>query len=84
MFSIEEPGSYPGLDGTVAGTLNTKQIVAHWDDILRLATSIEQGTVSASSILRKLGAAVKDAALDKVSRIRRHDLAPYICNESIK
>ena len=77
MFSIEEPGSYPGFDGTVAGTLNPKQIVAHGDDILRLAASIEQGTASASLILRKLGAAVKDAALDKVSRIRQHDLAPY-------
>jgi TnpA family transposase len=65
------------LTGLFAGTLNTKQIVAHWDDILRLAASIEQGTASASLILRKLGAAVKDAALDKVSRIRQHDLAPY-------
>jgi len=37
LFSIEKPCTYPGLDGTVAGTLNTKQIVAHWDDILRLA-----------------------------------------------
>ena len=77
MFSIEKPGSYPGLDGTVAGTLNTKQIVADWDDILRPAASIEQGTASASLILRKLGAAMKDAALDKVSRIRQHNLAPY-------
>jgi TnpA family transposase len=50
LFSIEKPGSYPGLDGTVAGTVNTKQIVAHWDDILRLAASIEQGTASTSLI----------------------------------
>jgi len=33
--------------------------------------------------LRKLGAAVKDAALDKVSRIRQHNLA-RIRNELIK
>jgi TnpA family transposase len=77
LFSIEKPGSYPGLDGTVAGTLNTKQIVAQWDDILRLAASIEQGTASASRKLRKLGAAMKHAALDKVSGIRRHNLAPH-------
>ncbi|MCS1136270.1 Tn3 family transposase, partial [Escherichia coli] len=28
---------------------------AHWDDILRLASSIKQGTVTASLMLRKLG-----------------------------
>ena len=32
-----------------------KQIRTHWDDILRLATSIKQGTVTASLMLRKLG-----------------------------
>jgi TnpA family transposase len=35
--------------------LNIKAIRAHWDDILRLATSIKQGTVTASLMLRKLG-----------------------------
>ena len=35
--------------------LNVKAIRAHWDDILRLATSIRQGTVTASLMLRKLG-----------------------------
>ncbi len=30
-------------------------IRAHWDHILRLATSIKQGTVTASPMLRKLG-----------------------------
>ena len=35
--------------------LNIKQIRAHWDEILRLATSIKQGTVTASLMLRKLG-----------------------------
>ncbi|PUB66701.1 hypothetical protein DBZ47_26865, partial [Escherichia coli] len=28
-------------------TLNIKHVRAHWDDILRLATSIKQGTVTA-------------------------------------
>jgi len=35
--------------------LNVKAIRAHWDDILRLATSIQQGSVTASLMLRKLG-----------------------------
>jgi TnpA family transposase len=39
----------------IGGTLNIKHIRAHWDEILRLATSIKQGTVTASLMLRKLG-----------------------------
>ncbi|VVE46303.1 hypothetical protein PIN31115_04406 [Pandoraea iniqua] len=34
---------------------NIKAIRAHWDEILRLATSIRPGTVTASLMLRKLG-----------------------------
>jgi TnpA family transposase len=36
--------------------LNIKQIRAHWDEILRLATSIKQGTVTASLMLRSSAA----------------------------
>ncbi len=32
----------------IGGTLNIKHVRAHWDEILRLATSIKQGTVTAS------------------------------------
>lgn len=39
----------------VGGTLNIRHVRAHWDEILRLATSIKQGTVTASLMLRKLG-----------------------------
>ncbi|KPX74916.1 Tn3 family transposase, partial [Pseudomonas syringae group genomosp. 3] len=34
--------------------LDIKAIRTHWDEILRLATSIKQGTVTASLMLRKL------------------------------
>ena len=39
----------------IGGNINIAQIRAHWDDILRLVSSIEQGTVTASLMLRKLG-----------------------------
>lgn len=39
----------------IGGTLNVKHVRAHWDEILRLAASIKQGTVTASLMLRKLG-----------------------------
>lgn len=37
------------------GTLNIKHVRAHWEEILRLAASIKQGTVTASLMLRRLG-----------------------------
>ena len=46
---------YDALKPMIGGTLNIKHVRAHWDEILRLATSIKQGTVTASLMLRKLG-----------------------------
>ena len=47
--------SYPALANLVGERLNLNHIRAHWDEILRLTTSISQGTVAASLMLRKLG-----------------------------
>ena len=48
---------------------------AHWDDILRLATSIKQGTVTASLMLGKLGSYPRQnglaVALRELGRIER-------------
>ena len=46
---------YPTLARLIGGSVNVKRIRAHWDAILRLAASIQQGTVTASLMLRKLG-----------------------------
>ena len=45
---------YPTLARLIGGSVNVKRIRAHWDAILRLAASIQQGTVTASLMLRKL------------------------------
>lgn len=63
LFSLERPGSYPTLEKLIGGTINTKQIAVHWDEILRLAASIKHGTVTASLMLRKLGAYPRQNAL---------------------
>jgi TnpA family transposase len=39
----------------IGGTLNIKQMSTHWDNVPRLASSIEHGTVTASLMQRKLG-----------------------------
>src|SRR5260364_193920 len=48
--------------------LNIKAIRAHWDEILRLATSIKQGTVTVSLMLRKLGSYPRQNGLALVLR----------------
>lgn len=66
---------YPQLKSMVGGTLNIKHIRAQWDEVLRLAASIKEGTVTASLMLRKLGSYPRQnglaTALREVGRIER-------------
>jgi TnpA family transposase len=66
---------YPTLAGMIGGRINVKHIRAHWDEILRLAASIKQGTVTASLMLRKLGSYPRQnglaVALRELGRIER-------------
>jgi TnpA family transposase len=45
---------YAALAPLVGGTLHLKLVTAQWEEVLRLATSIRHGTVTASLIIRKL------------------------------
>ncbi|WP_407161537.1 Tn3 family transposase [Aeromonas caviae] len=67
--------AYPTLRPLIGGTLNIKHVRAHWDGILRLASSIKQGTVTASLMLRKLGSYPRQnglaVALRELGRIER-------------
>jgi len=54
LFPGQKP--HPMLDPLVGGFADVHHITAHWNDILRLATSIRAGTVTASAILQKLSA----------------------------
>ena len=55
--------------------MGIKHVRAHWDEILRLAASIKQGTVTASLMLRKLGSYPRHnglaVALWELGRIER-------------
>ena len=55
LFLPKDGPEYGALQPMIGGTLNIQRIRAHWPDILRLAASIKQGTVTASLMLRKLG-----------------------------
>lgn len=59
----------------VGGALNAPHIGAHWDELLRTATSIQAGTVTASAMLKRLAAYPRQnglaVALREVGRLER-------------
>ena len=75
LYIPKGDGTYDALKPMIGGTLKIKAIRAHWDDILRLAASIKQGTVTASLMLRKLGSYPRQnglaVALRELGRIER-------------
>ena len=46
LYSMEKPSSYATLAPLIGGIVNKKQITGHWDEILRLVTSIKHGSVA--------------------------------------
>jgi len=49
-------GGWPALSSLIGVSINRKLIKREFDDVVCLAASIQQGTVTASLILRKLSA----------------------------
>lgn len=75
LYIPKKDSRYDALKVMIGAPLNLKQIRTHWNDILRLATSIKQGTVTASLMLRKLGSYPRQnglaLALRELGRIER-------------
>jgi Tn3 transposase DDE domain len=75
LYIPKGDAAYETLKPMIGGSLNIKHVRAHWDEILRLATSIKQGTVTASLMLRKLGSYPRQnglaVALRELGRIER-------------
>ncbi|MBV8915270.1 MAG: Tn3 family transposase, partial [Acetobacteraceae bacterium] len=67
--------TWPALAPFIAGRPEEKLIEAHWDDVLRLTCSVRTGVVSASLMLKRLGAYPRQnglaLALREVGRIER-------------
>ena len=55
LYIPDSSSDYPALDVLIGGKINLNLIRSNWDEILRLATSIKQGIVTASLIVRKIG-----------------------------
>ena len=75
LYIPNKDASYDALKPMIGAPLLTKHVRSHWNDILRLATSIKQGTVTASLMLRKLGSYPRQnglaVALRELGRIER-------------
>ena len=75
LYIYGDAKQYPTLEPMIGDGINVKHIRAHWDEILRLAASIKQGTVTASLMLRKLGSYPRQnglaVALRELGRLER-------------
>src|SRR3546814_2083280 len=71
------PGQESGqlLTGMTAEPIALGHVAAHWDELLRFATSIRTGTVTASAMLRRLSAYPRQnglaLALRELGRLER-------------
>ena len=68
LYAFGSAASWPNLEPFIAGRIDEELIRAHWDDLLRLATSIRTGTVSASLMLKRLGSYPRQNGLALVLR----------------
>ena len=75
LYAFGPASTWPALAPFIAGRPDEKLITAHWDDVLRLAASVRAGTVSASLMLKRLGAYPRQnglaLALREIGRIER-------------
>lgn len=89
LFTIDKASEYPKLEAILRGQINTKVIKENYEDVLRLAHSIREGTVSASPIMGKLGSYSRQnslaTALREMGRIEKTIfILNYISDESLR
>jgi len=75
LYVPDKAAQWPALVPLIGGPINTRIIQQQLGEVLRLAASIQQGTVTASLILRKLGSYPRQnslaIALREIGRIER-------------
>jgi len=89
LYSIGKSNNYPKLEKLLRGQINTKIIRENYDDVLRLAHSVREGTVSASLIMGKLGSYSRQnslaTALREMGRIEKTIfILDYISSEALR
>lgn len=75
LYAFGPASNWPAFTPFIAGRPDERLVTAHWDDVLRLGASIRTGTVSASLMLKRLGAYPRQnglaLALREIGRIER-------------
>ncbi|MBP1931914.1 TnpA family transposase [Ammoniphilus resinae] len=89
LYVFDKAKEFPNIEKLFRGKINSKVIRENYDDVLRLAHSIREGTVSASLIMEKLGSYSRQnslaTALREMGRIEKTIfLLDYISNESLR
>lgn len=89
LYSIGRPNQFPKLEKLLRGQINIKIIQENYDDVLRLAHSIREGTVSASLIMEKLGSYARQnrlaTALREMGRIEKTIfILDYLSSEAMR
>ena len=68
LYLLPDQKAPESLKPIVGGMIDTEHITAHWNELLRLATSIRTGTTTSSAILKKLSAYPRQNGLAKALR----------------
>lgn len=89
LYCIGKASEYPKLEKMLRGQINTKVIRENYDDVLRLAHSVREGTVSSSLIMGKIGSYSRQnslaTALREMGRIEKTIfILDYISSEAIR
>jgi len=71
LHPFEKASTYPALEPLIGEPINVRHIESQWEELLPLATSIRQGSVTASLVLRKLAS----------YRVRMD--WPWVCGRSV-
>lgn len=89
LYTIGKSSDFPQLEKLLRGQININIIQKNYDDVLRLAHSIQKGTVSASLIMGKLGSYARQnslaTALREMGRIEKTIfILDYISSETLR
>ena len=65
FWRIDKNADYGVLNDLARGSVNTRRIEQHWDDMLRIAGSLKLGTIHASELIRSLLKSDRPSSLTK-------------------
>ena len=88
LYLLPDQKAPASLAPLVGGVIDREHIAVHWDQLLRLATSIRTGTTTSSAMLKKLSAYPRQNGLAKavreIGRIERTLFTLVMWNMAVK